>query len=335
MRGMSNVDIVWGRGDEVLGNPSWDEFVGTTGSIFQDSRFLLTWWRDTATKNPSSQFHAATFVDGGEIIGVCAFELNDGTLSFAGGRDVVDYMGPAVADGREDAVADAVVRLAFDEPRWERAHLAGLPAGEPLTQALIDAFRRRAPQAEVGVQDQAPRILSAPEGYLGLLNSKRRGEVLRKRKRLEEEIGPVEMVTSTPDTWSGALEQLLAWKASATPAMSDFVTEYGDFVRNLVKELAPKDAAHVVELRTQDDRAVASAIVLTHRRTKYLYNMSYDVSTVSASSNGLAPGVVLVSHLAEHTLAQGLVFDFLKGAQDYKVRLGGVPEDIVTLSCTR
>ncbi|KND29039.1 hypothetical protein IQ64_42505 [Streptomyces stelliscabiei] len=274
-------------------------------------------------------------MDGGEIIGVCAFELNDGTLSFAGGRDVVDYMGPAVADGWEDAVADAVVRLAFDEPRWERAHLAGLPAGEPLTQALIDAFRRRAPQAEVGVQDQAPRILSAPEGYLGLLNSKRRGEVLRKRKRLEEEIGPVEMVTSTPDTWSGALEQLLAWKASATPAMSDFVTEYGDFVRNLVKELAPKDAAHVVELRTQDDRAVASAIVLTHRRTKYLYNMSYDVSTVSASSNGLAPGVVLVSHLAEHTLAQGLVFDFLKGAQDYKVRLGGVPEDIVTLSCTR
>ncbi|MBV9025051.1 MAG: GNAT family N-acetyltransferase [Streptomycetaceae bacterium] len=331
---MSSVDIVWRSGDDVLGNPLWDEFVGAAGSIFQDSGFLLTWWRDTAAKNPSSEFLAATFTDGGEAIGVCAFELNGGTLFFSGGQDVVDYMGPAAVDGREAAVADAVVRLVFDELRWERVHLAGLPAGEPLTQALIDAFRQRAPQAVVEVYDQAPRILSAPEGYLGLLNSKRRGEVLRKRKRLVEEIGPVEVATSTPDTWCSALEQLLAWKASATPAMRDFVTEYGDFVRNLVKELAPKNAAHVVELRTQD-RALASAIVLTHRRTKYLYNMSYDMSTVNGSHNGLAPGVVLVSHLVEDTLEQGFIFDFLKGAQDYKVRLGGVPEDIVALSFTR
>ncbi|MFD7548354.1 GNAT family N-acetyltransferase [Streptomyces sp. NPDC059816] len=331
---MSSVDITWGRGDEVLGNPSWNEFASTAGSIFQDSGFLLPWWRDTAMKNPSSEFLAATFMDGGEVIGFCAFELKDDALFFAGGQDVVDYMGPAVADGRETAVAEAVVRLVFDELQWERAHLAGLPAGETLTQALTEAVRSRAPKVAVEMYDQAPRILSAPEGYLGLLNSKRRGEVLRKRKRLVEEFGPVEVTTSTPDTWSSALEQLLDWKASAAPAMRDFVTEYGDLVRNMVKELAPKNAAHVVELRTQD-HAVASAIVLTHRRTKYLYNMSYDISAVNASHNGLAPGVVLVSYLAEDTLAQGLVFDFLKGAQGYKVRLGGVPEDIVALSFMR
>ncbi|WP_189956033.1 GNAT family N-acetyltransferase [Streptomyces alanosinicus] len=327
---MSDVEISWVRGDDILGNPPWDEFVGRAGSIFQDSGFLLTWWRDSAAKNPSSEFLAATFTDSGEIIGVCAFELNNGTLSFAGGHDVVDYMGPVAAEGREEAVADAVARLVFDELRWERAHLAGLPSGGPLTQALTDAFRRRAPHTAVEVYDQAPRITSAPDGYLGLLNSKRRGEMLRKRKRLVDEIGPVEVTASTPDTWSGALEQLLAWKAAATPAMRDFVTEYGDFVRGLLTELAPRNAAHVMELRTRD-RAVASAIVLTHRRTRYLYNMSYDMATVSASSTGLAPGVVLVSHLAENTLGEGLVFDFLKGAQDYKVRLGGVPEDLVAL----
>jgi CelD/BcsL family acetyltransferase involved in cellulose biosynthesis len=96
----------------------------------------------------------------------------------------------------------------------------------------------------------------------------------------------------------------------------------------------PGGAAQVVELGG-DDRCLAEAIVFTHRRTRYLYNMSYDLSLAAASPTGIAPGVVLVSHLAEQALNSGFEFDFLKGAQEYKLRLGGAPEDTPAIELNR
>lgn len=75
--------------------------------------------------------------------------------------------------------------------------------------------------------------------------------------------------------------------------------------------------------------------MLTHRRTRYLYNMSYDLTIAADARTGLAPGVVPVSHLAGEALDAGLRFDFLKGAQDYKLRLGGVTEDMVAMTTGR
>lgn len=49
----------------------------------------------------------------------------------------------------------------------------------------------------------------------------------------------------------------------------------------------------------------------------------------------LAPGVVPISLLIERSLDQGLRFDFLKGAQDYKLRLGGVPVDLIAVTVER
>ena len=77
--------------------------------------------------------------------------------------------------------------------------------------------------------------------------------------------------------------------------------------------------------------SASPAIVLNHRKTTYLYNMAHDLTLTSDASIGLSPGVVLVSYLAERALDAGCRFDFLKGAQDYKRRLGGVPRDLAAI----
>jgi CelD/BcsL family acetyltransferase involved in cellulose biosynthesis len=330
---VGDVEIITESGTGMLAAPAWEAFAASAGSVFHTGGFLRAWWGDRPAGNPASRLVTAQVLDDGRVIGICAFELDADVLSFAGGRDVVDYMGPVAVAGREKEVAAALVRWMFDVPEWTRADLAGLVRQDATAQAIADEVVRVAPAALVAPYDQAPRIESAPEGYLPLLNSKRRADILRKRGRLVEAVGELELVTSTPATAPGALERLLAWKAEASPQTHAFVAEYGDFVRTLIAELAAADAGRVVELHAAG-RPLASAIMLRHRDTDSIYNMSYDMA-LAAETPGLAPGVVLVSLLAERALERGLRFDFLKGAQDYKLRLGGVPVELIGISVER
>lgn len=331
---MNDVEIIARSGTAPLEDPSWDALVDEAGTPFHSRRFLLPWWRDTRIKSPGSQLIAVAIVDGSRTVGVCAFELSGGLLSFAGGRDVVDYMGPVSAEGREKEVAEALTRWVIEEAEWNSARLGGLIPAEVTAQELIGSVLRRVPTARVETYDQAPGIDGAPHGYLALLNSKRRLDVLRKRNRLVEEVGELRLETSTPRTLPEMLDRLLAWKSAAGSATAGFVDEYGRLLADLLGEFAPDDAGHVVELCAGNHR-LASAIVLRHRTTSYLYNMAYDLTLTSDAAVGLAPGVVLVSYLVEQALDAGCRFDFLKGAQDYKRRLGGVPRDLAAILIER
>jgi CelD/BcsL family acetyltransferase involved in cellulose biosynthesis len=332
---MGDVEVITECGRGMVTSSPWEEFAATQGTVFHTKRFLLSWWNDRLAKNPSSRLVTARVVDDECTVGICAFELGSGALSFAGGSDVVDYMGPVAAAGREKEVAAALAQWMFDEPSWTRAHLAGLVHNDAAGQAIVDEVVRIAPAAVVEPYDQAPRIEEAPKGYLPYLNSKRRADILRKRNRLIEAVGKLELVVSTPATVADSLEGLLTWKAAAGPETRSFVDSYGDFVRTLLSELAPADGGHVVELRA-GGRPLAAAIMLHQRDTAYIYNMAYDMTlTASEGHVGLAPGVVLVSLLVERSLERGLRFDFLKGAQDYKLRLGGVPVDLIGVTVER
>ncbi|WP_324851838.1 GNAT family N-acetyltransferase [Actinocrinis sp.] len=329
---MGDVEVVAEFGKGMLTSPWWNEFAASAGTVFHTSRFLLPWWEDRQAKSPDSRLVTIGVFDADGVVGLCAFELDAGVLSFAGGLDVVDYMGPIAAAGREKEVAAALGEWMFEGLPWDRAHLAGLAGDAAAADSMVDEILRRAPSAVAETYDQAPRIEKAPDGYLRSLNSKRRADVLRKRNRLIEAVGQLELVVSTPETTLDLLERLLSWKACASAATGEFVAAYGDFLRKMLSGLTAADAGHVVELRASG-RPLASAIMLRHRDTAYIYNMSYDTSLTVESS--LAPGVVLVSLLVERSLDSGLRFDFLKGAQDYKLRLGGVPVDLTAVTVER
>ncbi len=332
---MGDVEVITHSGTDMLTDPSWDAFVAEHGTAFHTRRFLQAWWNDRRVKNPASRLLTAKVVDGERLVGVCAFEADADTLGFAGGRDVVDYMGPVAAAGREKEVAEALARWMFEAVPWARAELAGLVHDDPAAEAFADAVTHRAPAAVIAAYDQAPRIERAPQGhgYLGLLNSKRRADILRKRRTLTEAVGELSLVDSTRATVAEATDRLLEWKAAADPEMAAFVAAYGGFMRTMLADLAAVDAAHVVELHA-DGRPLASVIALPHGETMSIYNMAYDM-TLAAPGAGLAPGVVLISLLIERSLEHGLRFDFLKGAQDYKLRLGGVPVDLLGITVER
>ena len=60
----------------------------------------------------------------------------------------------------------------------------------------------------------------------------------------------------------------------------------------------------------------------------YLYNSSFD-----PAHSALSPGVVLLSSLIERAIGEGLTrFDFLKGDETYKRRLGAVYRPLYTVT---
>jgi CelD/BcsL family acetyltransferase involved in cellulose biosynthesis len=317
-----------------FGEPGWDRLAIEAGTVFHTSGFLSSWWSDTAVRQPGSELVVVRVDEASNHIGQCAFELREGELRFAGGGDVVDYMGPIAASGFETEVVEALVDLISTRLVWRSARFEGLVADDPLTRLLIEEFGRRGHPVVSRYYDQAPRIRPGPTPYLARLNAKRRKEVLRKRTRLSEAVGTVSVAASTEADRSAALDRLLAWKGEATSQTREFVARYGEFLTNLVTRLGATGQAHVVEL-VGGDRPLASAIVFTFRGVHYLYNMSYDLRWLGEAPTGLAPGVVLVSHLAEQAVDEDTEFDFLKGGQDYKLQLGGVPEDLVRLEVSR
>ena len=81
----------------------------------------------------------------------------------------------------------------------------------------------------------------------------------------------------------------------------------------------------------EDEEPVAAAFGFQDERAYYLYNSAYDPRAAAAS-----PGAVLVDSLVQRAIAAGLErFDFLKGDEPYKFRLGGRPRPLFVVEGVR
>jgi len=328
-------EICLDDGIDPLAQRDWRDLVDSAGSVFHRGEFLAAWWRDHSRKYVDSTIHTLRVTQGDDLIGGCVLTTRGQRIGFAGGFDVTDYMGPIALPGHEEAVAAAVYDGLCSRFTWRDASLSGLDTTVPVCEALVNRVTAADSTAKLSVYDQAPRITDAPAGFIAGLNAKRRAEVRRKRERLVEMVGELSLVDSDVTTLPEFVDRLLMWKAKASSDTERFVIEYGDFVRDMSLSLAESASGGVVELRGGDGRSLASAITLTHGRIRYLYNMSFDAELVASFEKRVSPGAVLVAELAQATIDSGQSFDFLRGAQDYKLRLGGIPQDLQLIELHR
>ena len=272
---------------------------------FPHAGFLAAWWRHRG---------AGTLLPIRAGAGAMALVVADGTAALAGEPGLTDYHSPLGSD--LDGVAAAVreslppgTRLAFDS--------LPLEAAEPLMKQF----------AAVGVSltmrpHDATMILHLPgdsDTYLGTLDSKQRHEVRRKRRRFEEQAGAPALRRD-----AAALAGFAAMHRAASGAKGGFMTaEMEHFFGSLVDE-----AGAVVDVLCDGDGAtVGAAFGFEDADTYYLYNSAFHPDRAA-----LSPGIVLVIALIDAILAGGRRrLDFLKGREDYKVRLGAVTRPLFAL----
>lgn len=302
----------------------WAELVAATpgATVFHTPRFLGCWVRQLGA-GVAPRVH--TFRRSGRLVGVVAEQLTsaaDGAvLRFLGGTEVTDYQGPVAADDDCEEVTAAWIRTLVRDGTWNRALLGGL-AEDTCWHELIARHAKDAglQVAAEGVDDVCPRIdLSGGyEAYLEGLASRQRSEKRRKARKLARELGPAELTEVPPQQTGPALDTFLEMAAGAGGDKGRFFVDarMRGFFEELVDALGGDRTLrlHVLEVA---GLPAAMSLSFVSGGEWGLYNTVFDQTLADH-----APGLVLVGELIRLAAEEVDVFDFLRGDESYKYRLG-------------
>ncbi len=257
---------------------------------------------------------------GGRPVGVAPLSVEGRAARFLGDPDVCDWQDFATAPGAGPGFCAAVLRH-LRAAGIDRVELEALrpdaAALEGLERAARDlGFPAAREPAGVSVELALPRTWDA---FLAGLGRKERHEIRRKLRRLRE-AGAVEHVPVTgPGEIPGAMDVFLALFRRSRADKAAFLTADREaFFRAMALGMARAGLLELAFLEI-DGTPAAATLCLGYRSTTYLYNNGYD-PRFAGLSVGLLSKVLSIRASIERGRAR---YDFLKGAEPYKLRLGG------------
>jgi CelD/BcsL family acetyltransferase involved in cellulose biosynthesis len=211
-----------------------------------------------------------------------------------------------------DAVAPAITGFLdhlADDARLPKLLLLPCQVEDgPVAAAFASAIKQRGGRsAALGRHQRALLAPGAPRtGYLdAALGSKKRKELRRQRRRLDEAGSVAFTVAREPAEVTAALADFLAletrgWKGRAgTAAAQDGVIR--QFIETALADLAAHGQARIARL-VSGDRAVAMGILFTSGNGAWFWKIAYDENVARAS-----PGVQLTLDLTEAMLHDGAI----------------------------
>ncbi len=323
--------VEWTEDPTAFVTRDWSSLVDADpqASVFHTPRFLKLYWEALG----AGGLRLAFVVRDGVDVATSAFELRDGVLTWLGGFDVTDYMGPVgPPEPREVAAAELMGAAAAWED-WTKADLAGLPAGGSWIAALAGGADRVGLAVRIAEDGVAP-FLELPRtyrGYLAGLPSRLRHEIRRKDRRMREAFPDARVVDATPDTLGKDLDRFVELHRASVGQKGRFmVPDMELFFRRAGDELLDDGTFRLAFLETGEEK-IAGAIGFRFRDRFLLYNSAYDHERA-----GLSPGMVLVSELIRSAIDEGRTgFDMLKGDLGYKYRFGARPRRVSRLLLSR
>lgn len=294
-------------------------------TVFHTPRFLKLFWEEFGAEH----LHLAIVEQGGRELAGAAFDISDDVLTWLGGFNVTDYMGPTSSPEDREPAAKELMNALSTRDDWRRADLAGLPSSGGWLRALQDAAQGTGLVAEVADDNVAP-LLQLPatyHEYLQRLSGKLRHELRRKERRLREGFPDARLVDATPATLTADLGRFMELHRSSAGSKGRFMVPGMElFFRRLGDAMLPDGTFRLAFLEA-DGQKLAGAIGFRFRDRFLLYNSAYD-----HAHSAMSPGMVLVAELIRSAIDEGCrAFDFLKGDLPYKYRFGARPRQVSRL----
>jgi CelD/BcsL family acetyltransferase involved in cellulose biosynthesis len=286
-------------------------------SIFILPPWLEIWWGEFGSTG-DLYLHAAR--QGEVVIGVAPLFLKGDEAFFIGSDDVCDCLDFIVAPGREHDF----FTILLDDFRKKGIGLLNLrtlcPDSTVLTY-LVDIARDRGYEVSCAVEDVSLELDLPPtwEEYLGMLSQKQRHEVRRKLRRIREAGAVTYRIIEDSGDLPDAIDTFLKLFRESNADKAAFMTAQREsFFRSLAKAMAQ---ARLLRLGILELDALPMAVVMCfdYNNRVYLYNSGYDPQYGSLSV-GLISKILSIKDSIDRGRR---TFDFLKGAEDYKYRLGG------------
>ena len=260
-----------------------------------------------------------------QLIGLALMKQKEETLSFAGSADVCDYLDFVAKPGKETEFAQALMDY-FPLQDITHLDLRCLRPDSFAANYLVPLAEKKG-YAVTCKPDDVSFDVALPgtwDDFLMGLKSKQRHEVKRKLRRLHE-AGTVAFDIYS-DLHSDMAKTDLFFKlfTESREDKSDFMTsQMAVFFKDMIAAMGRAGYLKFGVL-SLDENPVAVIIFFDFNNGYYLYNNGYDLTSAS-----LSVGVLSKVLAIEHAIEQGrTVFDFLKGTEIYKTRLGGRQIDL-------
>ncbi len=296
----------------------------STAVPFLTPAYQRAWWRHLG----GGDLCLIAVRDGDELLGIIPWLMTQPpavpTLRWIGCVEVSDYLDGVIVAGREMEVWETAIETLTgpSAPPWVRIDLCSIPDASPTLQILPALARRRGWSVETEVQDVCPTVFlpSTWEEYLASLDRKDRHELRRKLRRAGALEGLHWYIVGPEHDLEAEIEDFLTLMAASTRAKAEFLTSpMRAFFRELM-HIAFAEGWLQLAFLEWNGRKLAAYLNFIYRNRVLVYNSGLDWRT----DPGLGAGIVLSAFLIRHAIAEGReAYDFLRGREDYKYRLGG------------
>ena len=250
-----------------------------------------------------------------------------------GCEDVTDYVDLIIDRDNSDAVYDALTSALIDaKDHYDALDWCNIPAQSATYTMLPNLLSEKGFVTETIVQEVCP-VIELPDsfdGYLELLDKKERKEVQRKLRRAKGAGDSLNwyIVTNEHDL-DAEIDKFLSLMASSHPEKAQFLEneKHVAFFKSIVPAAAQAGWLQLNFLEVTGD-AVAAYVNFDYNNQILVYNSGLDPQKAAA----LSPGIILLSYNIEHAIENGReIFDFLRGDEQYKYRMGGQNTEIYNL----
>lgn len=263
------------------------------------------------------------------LIGVATLDMDREEARELGDHNVRDYAGPLCAAGEEATIAAGILEW-LREDLTQRVVFWGLPNDTPIALALTGIPASSGWHTEQSDEAVCPGtdLPDDFESFVAALPKHDRHELRRKMRNLES-AGAVGFESLTiADQVTGAMDELFDLMRRSRADKAEFLTATMEgFFRDLAATFAALGMLRLSKL-TLDGATVGMTLSFDDGRTILLYNSGFD-----PEYSKLAVGLVSKAHAIREAIELGRKrFDFLRGEEDYKRRLGGIDRQVVTVT---
>jgi len=271
---------------------------------------------------PAGQFRLITVSRDCQLLAVLPLALNTSSMLETPGRWLTDYLDPLVDPHAVRQSWSMILNLLREIWDWS-------VGGIQLHHVRGDsAMRRVLPELSPGFEFDYSEMAtsSAPyitlpgswNAYLESLDSHERKEIKRKLRNAQTKANLEWRTLRTEEEIAPALERAMSAMRQSESFKADFTDEVLiGFLRRLCPVLIRHGDFYIQELWLEGAPS-AWLLCLSSERGPMIYNTSYDFSKRQWS-----PGIVCFSLALQDAIsAKAPVFNLLRGAEEYKKRLG-------------
>ena len=307
--------------------PEWNELLhrSTSDRIFSTWEWQSTWWK---AYQPGQLWVITCRDEQDQLVGLAPWFIENHPtkgriVRSIGCVEVTDYLDIIVDRAYVEPVLNCFASfVAHHTQVFDLLDLCNIPEQSPNLDRFARFLQHYGFKVEVIQQEVCP-VIQLPdtwESYLAnVLDKKERHEIRRKLRRAEAEtdwyiVGPTHDLDAE-------IERFLALMSASHPQKAGFLRDPQnvEFFRRVIPVVYNNGWLQLSFL-TINGKAAATYLNFDYNRHILVYNSGL----LPGEYGHLSPGIVLLARNIRHAIETGhTVFDFLRGSEQYKYRLGG------------